>query len=255
VPCLHTGIAVEPNSNEVKKLMPVLFFFCYGNLCAQSSLALKDSLSVSADTAVSFYYKFTDQRSRLYNGKEYIGYLPMEGHAFFADPDLHRGSIEYDGLFFDSVIMQYDLVKDEVIIQHFDVFFKIVLISSKVKEFTFLNHHYRRMVKDSINQLPVATGYYDFLHEGNITLIAKRTKRIDEMVTDKIIRKIVEKNFYYVIRDSVYYPIRTYRSLLSVFKDRSKEIRQDLRRNKLKFRKHREEAIIRAVKFYDSSKK
>jgi hypothetical protein len=235
--------------------MPVLFFFCYSNLCAQNNLVLKDSLSVSPDTAISFYYQFTNKRSRLYNGKEYIGYLPMEGHPFFADPDLHRGSVLYDGLYFDSVNMQYDLVKDELIIQHFDVFFKIVLISSKVKEFTVLDHHYRRMVKDSVNQLPVATGYYDFLHEGNITLIAKRTKRIDELVTDKIVRKIVEKNFYYVIRDSVYYPIRNYKSLLSVFKDRSKEIRQDLRRNKLKFRKHREAAIIRAVKIYDSSKK
>jgi hypothetical protein len=235
--------------------MPVLLFFCCSNLYAQNSLALKDSLSVTADTAVSFYYKFTDQRSRLYNGKEYIGYPQMEGHPFFGDPDLHRGSVFYDGLLFDSVNMQYDLVKDELIIQHFDVFFKIVLISSKVKEFTLSNHHYRRMVKDSVNRLPVSTGYYDFLYEGNITLIAKRTKHIDELVTDKIVRKIVEKNFYYVIRDSVYYPIRSYKSLLSLFKDKSKEIRQDLRRNHLKFRKNREGAIVRAVKFYDSSKK
>jgi hypothetical protein len=235
--------------------MPVLLFFCCSNLYAQNSLVLKDSLSVTADTAVSFYYKFTDQRSRLYNGKEYIGYPQMEGHPFFGDPDLHRGSVFYDGLLFDNVNMQYDLVKDELIIQHFDVFFKIVLISSKVKEFTLSNHHYRRMVKDSVNRLPVSTGYYDFLYEGNITLIAKRTKHIDELVTDKIVRKIVEKNFYYVIRDSVYYPIRSYKSLLSLFKDKSKEIRQDLRRNHLKFRKNREGAIVRAVKFYDSSKK
>lgn len=236
-------------------MIPFLLFYCYASLHAQNNLVLKDHPIVSADTAISFYYKFTDQRSRLYNGKEYIGYLPMEGHPFFGDQDLHRGTVFYDGLYFDSVNMQYDLVKDELIIQHFDIFFKLVLISSKVKEFKFLNHHYKRMIRDSVNQLPVPTGYYDFLHEGNITLIAKRTKRIDEMVTDKIVRKIIEKNFYYLIRDGVYYPIKSYRSLLSLFKDRSKEIRQDLRRNGLKFRKNREGAIIRAVKFYDSSKK
>src|SRR5687768_18541522 len=102
--------------------MPVLFFFYCCNLCAQNNVVIKDTLSVTADTAISYYYQFTDKRSRLYNGKEYIGYLPMEGHPFFSDADLHRGSVVYDGLPFDSVNMQYDLVKDELIIQHFDVF-------------------------------------------------------------------------------------------------------------------------------------
>jgi hypothetical protein len=228
---------------------------CYGALNAQTNLALNDSTPVSVDPAVSYYYQFTDQRSRLYNGKEFIPYDPrLEGHPYFGDGEMHRGFVFYDGLPFDSVNILYDIVKDELIIQHFDVFFKIVLIPGKVKEFRLLDHRYVRLVKDSSNKLPVSTGYYDFLYEGNVMLIAKRTKHIDETVTDKINQKIVVKDFFYVIKDKVYYPVKSYKSLLAIFKDRSKEIRQDLRKNKIKFRKTREAAILRAVKFYDTSK-
>jgi hypothetical protein len=227
----------------------------FSSLIAQESVSANDSIPVSSEVAVSYYYKFTDQRSRLYNGKQFITYNPaMEGHAYFMDADMHRGSVVYDGLFFDSVNLQYDLVKDEVVIQHFDAFFKIVLIGDKLKAFNLNGHHYKRLVRDTINKLPVSTGFYDFLYDGKIKFIAKRTKNIEEIVTDKVVQKIVEKNFYYVIRDNVYYQVRSYKSLLSIFKDRSREIRQDLRKQKLKFRKNREALILRAVTFYDSSK-
>lgn len=233
----------------------MLLFSCYTATNAQSNVALNDSTQDLAGPAVSYYYKFTDQRSRLYNGKEFIPYDPrLEGHPYFGDGEMHRGYVFYDGLRFDSVNILYDIVKDELIIQHFDVFFKIVLIASKVKEFKVQDHHYIRLVKDSLNLLPVATGYYDLLSNGKTKLLVKRTKRIDETVTDRINQKIVAKDFYYVIKDDVYYPVKSYKSLLAIFKDRSKEIRSDLRRNKIKFRKNREAAITRAVKFYDSPK-
>jgi len=231
-----------------------MMFACFQST-AQDIASTSAAAAVSADTAVSWYYKFTSQRARLYNGKEFIQYSPtLEGHPYFGDGELRKGSIIYDEMFFDNVNMQYDLVKDELVIQHFDVFFKLVLISQKVKEFHLDGHHYRRLVKDSINKLPVATGFYDFLHEGSIRLLVKRTKKIDEIITDKVIQRIAEKDFYYIIKDSVYHQIKTYKSLLSILKDKSKEIRQDLRKNRIKFRKNREAAILRAVTFYDTSK-
>lgn len=237
---------------KVKLSLAMLLVFCCGKLAAQELSGPNDSLRISPDTAVSIYYKFTNQRSRLYNGKEFIPYSPtMDGHAFFDDDQLHRGTIIYDGMYFDSVNMQYDLVKDEVVIQHFDVFFKVVLIVEKVKEFNLNNHHFKRIVRDSINKL--ATGFYDFLHEGKTTLFVKRTKRIEETVTDRIIQKIAEKNFYYIVRDGNIYQVKSFKSLLAVLKDRSREIRQDLRKNHIKYRRNREGAIIRAVNVYDSS--
>jgi hypothetical protein len=238
----------------VKISLALILVFCCGTLAAQELAGTVDSVRISPDTAVSLYYKFTNHRSRLYNGKEFIAYNPkLEGHPFFSDDLLHRGTVMYDGMYFDSVNMQYDLVKDELVIQHFDVFFKVVLISEKLKEFSLNNHHFKRLVRDSVNKLPVATGFYDFMHEGKTTLFIKRTKRIEETVTDRINQKIVEKDFYYIIKEGEIRQVKSLKSLLEILKDRSREIRQELRKNHIKYRRNREQAIIRAVKFYDSS--
>jgi hypothetical protein len=231
----------------------LLIVFCI-NTVAQSNFTHKDSSSAGIDTAISYYHKFTNQRSRLYNGKEFIQYHPdITGHAFFENNQLNQGFIIYDGLLFENVNMQYDLVKDEVVIQHFDVFFKLVLISEKVSEFNLLGHHYKRLVKDPTNKLPGATGFYDFLHEGKITLIVKRTKRIEETVTDKINRKVTAKDFFYIISDGTWRPVNSQKSLLAVFGNRAKEVRQAMRKSGLKYRRNREASITRAVKFYDAS--
>ncbi|MET0299510.1 MAG: hypothetical protein ABW036_07105 [Flavitalea sp.] len=239
----------------MKLLLPVLILLCGNKLLAQPTAPAAENVVVHADSAVNAYYKFTSPRARLYNGREFIRYSPkLEGQPFYSDDELHRGTVIYDGMKYDSVNMQYDLVRDNLVIQHFDIYFKLVLVPEKLTEFSYIGHHFKRLVKDSVNKLPVATGIYDFLHEGKITLFAKRTKRIEETVTDVIVQRVTEKNFYYIIKDDVYYPVKSYKGLLAVLKDRSREIRQELRRQKIKFRKDREGAIIKAVEFYDTPK-
>ncbi len=228
-------------------------FLVAGSCMAQENTAYIAN-AAAGDSAIKHYYKFTDQRSRLYNGKEFIAYhRDLEGHAFFVDDELHPGTVIYDGMKFENVNLQYDLVRDDLVIQHFDVFFKLVLIPDKVHSFTVNGHNFKRVIRDSLNPIPQGTGYYDFLHEGNIELIAKRTKTIEETVTDRIIRRVTEKNFYYILKDGVYHSVRSQKALLGILKDRSREIRTELRKQKIKFRKRREQAIITAVKLYDST--
>jgi hypothetical protein len=237
----------------VKFFLPALLLFGYAAQ-AQQTLPQFNSSASAKDTAIEHYYKFTDQRSRLYNGKEFIAYHPaMEGHAFFTDDQFHKGTVMYDGLKFEDVNIQYDLVRDDLVIQHFDVFFKLVLVPEKVQWFVVNEHKFKRLVKDSLNKIPLATGYYDFLHEGDIELLVRRTKRIEETVTDRVTQRIAAKDFFYIHKDGVYHPVRSLKGLLSVLKENSRNIRQELRRQKIKFRKNREKAILTAVKLYDST--
>ena len=52
-----------------------------------------------------------------------------------AQNNVNTGSIVYDELEFTNVRMMYDLVKDQVIVLHYNGFTKIGLVSEKVKEF------------------------------------------------------------------------------------------------------------------------
>jgi hypothetical protein len=241
----------------MKRILSVfIMIFSSVALFAQDTLVSTDPRKNVFDTAVSIYHHFTDKQSRLYNGTEHIYYSPaMEGHGYFLDRETHAGSVIYDGVFYNNVQMQYDIIKDYLVILHFDRFFKMNLISDKVKEFSFAGHNFVRMVKDSTNDLPFATGFYDRLYNGNMILLAKHQKRIEETVTDRVVQRVVEKTFYYLYNGKNYQPVRSYKSLLGMLKDHSKEVRQYLRKNKIKYRKDREKAITKAVAYYDSLKK
>ena len=240
----------------LKRLLSVFITISFAStLTAQDTLSSADPRKDLVDTAVLVYHQFTDKQSRLYNGTEHIYYHPaLEGCPYFLDRDMHTGSLVYDGVYFANVPMQYDCVKDYLVILHFDRFFKMNLVAEKVKEFSFAGHTYIRMVKDSVNNLPFSTGFYDRLYNGNLILLAKRTKRIEETVTDKVVQRVSEKTFYYLYNGKNFESVKSYKSLLAMLKDHSKEVRQYLRKNKIKYRKDRELAITKAVAYYDSLK-
>ena len=206
-----------------------------------------------AATAITNYYRFIDHQSRLYNGNEHRGYSQrINGFAYFGQNNWQRGSIFYDGLLFKNVPILYDLYKDQVIVQHFNEYIRISLISEKVKEFTIEDHLFVRIERDSIQNPVLKTGFYDVLHKDNLELLARRTKLIEETVTDHLEQDFIEKNSYYIKKNGAYKIVKSYKGLQEILKEKSKEIRRYLKKNKIKYRKDKETAIVLAVKFYDS---
>jgi len=218
---------------------------------AQDTAAETHFTQTAIDSAVASYHQFTGKRSRLLNGLEYTGYTKIEGHAYFLDDQWQTGSVVYDGLVYNNIPMQYDLLKDFVVVLHPDGYPAFRLFNEKVTEFTLARHRFIRIVRDSLSLSPLATGYYDELYNGKLLVLAKRTKLIDERVSDKLDRMFIAKNYYYIRKDGVFYSVKSYKDLLTILKDRSKEIRQYLRKNKIKYRKAKENAIVKAAAYYD----
>ncbi|MDF2187177.1 hypothetical protein [Paraflavitalea sp. CAU 1676] len=205
--------------------------------------------------AVTNYHHYTDKQSRLFNGIEFFGYSPkIEGIPYYLENTWQRGQIVYDGIFYDTVQMMYDIVKDRVVILHFNNFFRLSLFSEKVKSFSLMGHQFVRIERDSTNRQSLATGFYDQLYKGPTSVLAKRSKFIEETVKEVLERKFVEQYHYYVFKDGNYHIVRTKKGLYSLLKDHSREIRQHLKKNKIKFRKDKENAILQAAIHYDSLK-
>jgi hypothetical protein len=202
------------------------------------------------------YNPFIEKQSRLYNGVEHLGYaFRIKGHAYFLQRELSIGTIEYDELEFANVTMLYDLLKDQVVVQYLDGFSKVGLISSKVRSFSLLNHHFIRLHGDSTSNSPIITGFYDESYSGNIKVLVKRGKLIEETIKEEIEREFVEINAVFIQKEGRYYAIKTYKTLLTVLKDKAPQIKQYLRKNKIKFRKDPENTILKAAVFYDSINK
>jgi hypothetical protein len=192
---------------------------------------------------IAVYHHFMGPESRLNNGIEHIGYLPMNGHAFFETQTAQTGSIVYEGIWYPDVPILYDIIRDELVVPSpsGELF---VVAPEKVKEFYLPGHHF-------INASP---GYYDLLCTGTITLLAKRSKKILESLEgSEIVRSIEYHDNYYVEKDGVRHSIGNLRSLLSLMKDKKKEITQDLKKKSIRYKKQPEQALVEATQYYNQS--
>jgi len=220
---------------------------------AQDYMNAPASLPTIAN-AGNVYNTFIEKQSRLYNGIEHLGYaFKIKGHAYFQQKELQTGSVVYDELEFVNVQMLYDLLKDQVVIQHFNGFTKIGLVQDKVTAFTLNGHHFIRL--DSLVGVPIITGYYDELYSGRLKVLAKRGKYIEETIKDELEREFIQKDLFFIQKEGTYYAIKNYKGLLAILQDRSKEVKQYLRKNKIKYRKGPEYAIVKATAYYDSLNK
>ena len=213
----------------------------FGTLRAQEILSDSAASRMAAMNTINSYHQFMGDESRLYNGIEHYGYPTLKGHPYFLQDSMHTGSLVYEDCWYPDVQLSYDIVRDELVTLSLNDDLTS-LAANKVKEFFLLGHHF----------INTPIGYCDLLCSGKLTLQAKRIKRILEVIEDfTIVRNIEVDNQFYILKDGVSYPIGKQSSMFALMKDKHKEINQDLRRKKIKYRKDRESALIEAVTFYN----
>ena len=209
--------------------------------------------------ARELYSRSLGAGSHLLNGvqyKEYNAHLDDVGHPYFASDDWVDGSVHYDGDVYEPVAILYDLVKEKVVIEHPYAGIKLELISEKIKYFSMPGHRFVRLDADTIKNSSISTGFYDLLYDGRTKFYVKRQKeQKEQIVAGDLQVQFSEKDRFYIFKKGLYVPVKTKSSVLNVLKDRKTEVRKYIRKNKIHFRKSREEAITRVVSFYDVSGK
>ncbi len=215
-----------------------------------------DSLvyKVAVGDAITSYHDFLGSNASLYNGIEYVAY-PLainEGHPFFLFDRFDTATVIYDGVPYHQVRLLFDLAQDVLVVEPPFQGSVIQLYNERIKSFTLFGHNFVRIVDDSARRESIATGFYEVLYSGKSLLLRKDNKDIEQnLVYDGMQIFIREKINYYLLRDGSYHPINNKKELLNLMSDRKKEIRQFLRKNKIRLRKDMDDALVRAVAFYD----
>jgi len=233
-----------------------LFICISGSKCFGQSVQPDSGLIAAAvKKATVLYTETIDSESHLYQGLEYVDYdLPyLEGHQFYRTDNETEGTVLYDGTRYTQVPLLYDLVLDQVIIDHPESSYKISLITEKVKEFSLLGHTFIRLEPDTLSDSPIRTGFHDLLVAGNTTVLVRRTKNIQERAAQGGMEgEFRTKDKYYIQQHNHYYQVHSKKSVLQLFPDRKKELQKYARSSKLNFRKKREAAIMQLIQFYNS---
>jgi hypothetical protein len=225
-----------------------LFIFLLNSLSAQDSTTEE----AGASKTIAFYYKYIGENAHLYNGSEHGPYdFRIKGHPYYLSNVLAPGIVNYDGTLYQQVNIALDIVRDELTANRFNNNFRMRLASEKISYFSFLNHFFVRLVQDSSRQSSLPTGFYDRLYNGQVKLYAKRHKKIDESISPEEGDKLwfTENDSYFIFLKDRYYPVKSKKELFDIFKDRKKDLKKFIRKNKLDFKEDPETTILKSVEY------
>jgi len=209
-------------------------------------------LTSAKSNQVKLYTDYISGQKRINNGSEYRDYLSHnEEHPYFEVDDWAYGSIIYDEELYENVPMFYDLSRDKVISEHSLNGAKLELISEKVKYFTLGSHTFVRLEADEGRT--IETGFHERLYDGKVKVYVRREKSLQQKVeSNNIIFNFDQKDRVYILKDGIYHPVRTKKSVLEVFNDRRQDVRAFINKNGRIRKSDRENAIARVAAFYDA---
>lgn len=214
--------------------------------------------SVNLQIASANFYKAIGQESRLYNGHEYQPYDPriMNSALFPYDSKTWAiGEVDYDNITYSGVPMMYDIYKDAVVVQLYNRFSMFTLLSERVKNFSFSGHHFIRIEGDQIpnNKAELTTGFYEQLYAGEVEILAKRRKTIQNSSNAVATPETFfsKTNDYYMKKGNMYYKISSKGSILKLLKDRKSELQKYLRQNDIRYGDNPEFAMVKIASYYD----
>ena len=218
---------------------------------AQGSQSDSSFYQSAVYNTIDLYRQFASDQSRLYNGRRYKPYdIPfVVGVPFFQSDWFTEGTIIYEDGYYDKVMLLYDEVKELVILR---AEVTIELINERIAAFTIGEHKFQRLVKDSLNT-GFATGFYEKLFSGKIEIYKKEKKTIIENLSNSegVRGDIDVKIYYYIKKNGRYQLIKKKANIYEVLNDRSKEIQQFIKSNKLNFKHDRENTLIKVAGYYD----
>jgi hypothetical protein len=227
----------------LRTLQLIILVLLTGMARAQQFLPATTAPGGALGSAIQSYHDFMGPQSLVYNGREPADYPQMKGHPYFVMEGVQKGSVVYDGILYQDLPLLYDLVKDHLIVFNY-AGDQISLATEKIKEFSLPGHRF----------MQIAGLYYDLLCSGKVILLSRRIKTIEESIVDlQVVYTASEKDKYFIVRDGVSYSVGNLNGLLDLLKDKKKEIRQDLRKRKIRYRKDHERALVAATQYYNQS--
>ncbi len=238
--------------NLFRQSLPALFGLLVFSFSA--SAQVNPLATVSGFTGRSIDISAGDEaRLLLYKGPEYYNYAPTiaNGHPFFLTGDFQTGRVVYENVLYENVPLLYDIVQDELILEHYDGFYKIQLNKADVSAFSMNGHSFIHL-KTGNQGSTTPAGFYEVLYQGKTSLYARRTKSIRERnVQVQVVRDAKSSDQYFIQTASGLLAIKNLKAALKIMDSHADAIRQHLKSRDLNYKRDPQQTLIEAVKYYD----
>jgi hypothetical protein len=171
-------------------------------------------------------------------------------NPFFLNEVFQHGSVFYDGTYYDSLHLSYDMMMDQLIIQNDGIQFGVVLVSPKIDYFTIGSHFFKRLVFDSSRSKAIKTGFYERLNSDKNVVYIKRVNQISQSANaSDYISRFKEYDTYWIEKEGEYYRIDNESDLRLIFRDQWPIIRKYLKNQHVRFKTDPVQTILLTVKY------
>jgi len=240
---------------SVVQLCPGYLLLCCLCTHIQAQPDSRDSLHPPGAyyNALQLYHQYVTPETGLYRGSEYVqyGYTLKEGHPFFDDGHQQQGTIFYNGILFENLMILYDQVREQVVINDAYENYKLFLINAQIDYFT-IQHHFFTNLRDNLNPSAPSPGFYEQLFTDRITLLKKEHKTVQtDLSSGKVEGYIVYSVSYYLKKGAIYYPVNNKRSLWQAMGDKRSEAKKFIRKNRLNIHDDKEKMLLQVAAWYN----
>jgi hypothetical protein len=194
-----------------------------------------------------------DFAAEIFNGKEHPGYLPsIKGTAYYIDEDWQPGSVMYREVFYPAVSLKYDLVQKELIVRHPATKVAITLFTPRIASFSIAG---KRFIKvNAQDSFCLSPGIYEEVAKGKLNFYILRSKYLMENATPYgIEREFLTNDQYYAVKDNKCYLVKRKKNIWNLVGEKKSEIRADLRKKDLNFKRNKEETLTEMITFYNAA--
>jgi hypothetical protein len=196
------------------------------------------------------------ERQLLYNGIVWTNrYRRMEGDQFLFSGFFLPATISINGKTFKNVKVKYDIFSDEIItpvnaediLQLNKEMVDSFAISFEDKVYRFIN-----IRNDTSGGF---TGYINLLYKGNSAFYVKYKKLLSLESTQTSDGHFIVNQMLFFVKDSLVYPINGTKTLFRILNTDKEQIRNFIKKNKLRISKKIPESFVPVIRFYDSISK
>jgi hypothetical protein len=193
------------------------------------------------------------ERQILYNGRIWRNkYFLVKEDQFLFSKDFLPGSLTINGKSYKNISIRYDIYNDEILTptNHGSI---LQLNKEMVDSFTinFENKTYK-FINTQEDSLKGIKGYVNVLYKGESALYVKYKKEILLLAVDNMYDLFTQINRVYFLRNRIVYKITSKSDFFRILGEDKAQIRDFMKKNKLKVSKKVPESFIPVIRYYDS---
>ena len=231
--------------------MVAVLFVCLSGAYAQNIKHDSAFYSRGAGRAIDLFNTAIADQSEIYNGAVYE-FMPKgpKGSVYLDDKNFCTPSlIRYNGTAYKNIPVMYDVFNDEMVaFSPASVYF--ILRQEKLTDVYLTGHHF--IYVDAANGADIKPGYYDVLYDGKTTVLVKLIKTPHKIVTETAAEvSYSDESEIYIKKSGKFMQVDSKGDVMSIFKDKKKELKQYLSSSKIKFNKDKEGSVARLARYYD----